>query len=426
MYDLIVIGGGPGGYTGALEAVKLSKKVLLIEEDKLGGVCLNSGCIPTKSLLNSAKLYHKSRNSGILGLDSSEVHFNLTNAMLWKDQAVTELRESLTSLLSNRGIDIIKGRAQVIKSGEVLVNGELYTSVNILLATGSTPIIPDIKGIDSEFVVTSDYLLNLKELPHSVTVIGGGVIGLELGSFLSSIGVKVELLEQNNSLLPTTEPRIGKILEKSLSFNIHTSCKIESIDEAIINYTEKGEQYSIKSDLILIAAGCKPTINVDEFMSTSTKGVYAVGDCTGRSFLAHGAVKMAEIAVKNMFIKPTVMDFITIPSVIYCEPEVASVGLTVKQAKDMGIQSNKSSYHLKNNGRYRVENGDENGLCIVVSEKISGRILGIHIIGSGVSEVIATAVIAVTEGMTTEKFHDYVFPHPTLSESITDTIFFNN
>lgn len=440
MFDIIIIGGGPGGYSAALESSKLGKKVLLIEKEELGGVCLNHGCIPTKSLLNSGKLYKKSKSSGDQGIDALDIKFNFRRAMEWKDEVVSELKASLTSLLSQKSIKIINGIAIVKNRYNVEVHGEVYKTKYILLATGASSMIPPIKGIESEFVVTSREILELKNRPDSLTIIGGGVIGLEFASFFHSIGVNVTVIEMCKTLLPSLESRITGILEKSLKYNIYLDSEVKEINGNRINFVKGNVELTVKSDLILIATGRKSNceqfmnldivkngrIEVDDTMKTGIDGIYAVGDCTALTFLAHGSIKMAEVAVTNIFGKRVGMDFNLIPSIVYSEPEIATIGKTVKEAKNEKLTIIKNSYYLKNSGRYRAENGYENGLCIVIAHKESRVILGVHIIGSGVSEIISLGVIAISEGYTLEKFKELVFPHPTLSETIKDTIFFIN
>lgn len=443
MYDLIIIGGGPGGYTAALESVKLNKKVLIIEKKDIGGVCLNRGCIPTKSLLNSGKLYKKSKASSKLGIDYSDISFNFKNAVSWKEKSVVELKSSLEYLIKQKGIDVIKGVASVINSNEVKVNDVIYKTHFILIATGSKPIIPKIPGIDSEYVLTSSDILDLKEKPKSITIIGGGVIGVEFASFFNSIEVEVNLIELQKSILPTMDIRLGKVLRKSLKVNYYLNTEVKSIDKNCVTFLQNGVEDNITSDVILLAVGRKPNtslgnsiglesvgyIEVDKYMQTSIKNIYAVGDCTAKTFLAHGATKMAEIAVFNMFSSRSTlreMNFKLIPSVIYSEPEVASIGLTSNEAKNLDLKIIKSSYYLKSNGRYLVENGDENGICIVIADFTSRAILGVHIVGTSVSEIISLGTIAIQEKFTLEKFSELIFPHPTLSETIKETIFFNN
>lgn len=438
MYNLIIIGGGPAGYTAALLSRKLGKTVLLIEKEELGGVCLNRGCIPTKSLLNSSKIYKKSLYSTELGIEIKEVTFNFSKAMDWKDKSINELRNNLSSLLNSKGITVINGEAMVLKNSEVKVNKEIYKTENILIATGSSPAIPSIPGINSKYVLTSREALQLKERPKSLTIIGGGVIGLEFASFFSSIGVKITLIEYEKSLLPTMESRISKILEKSMIFTIHLNSKVKSIDENITVFEKNGEEQTITADYILNATGRIPNssqfnglgivnnsvVDVDDYMKTTIDNIYAAGDVTGKTFLAHGCVQMAETAVENMFGEPKTMDFSLIPSVVYSDPEVASIGITVKEAIFLDIPILKNNLYLKSNGKYLVENGFKDGLCMVLAHKDTRVLLGVHIIGTGVSEILTTAVMAIKDGYTIEQFKQVIFPHPTISEVIKDTMLF--
>lgn len=430
MYNLIVIGGGPGGYTAALEGASLGKRILLIERDYLGGVCLNSGCIPAKSLLNSSKIYKKSIDSEKFGVINSKTEFDLTAAMLWKNSSVLELKKSLTSLLLSRKIEIIKGEAVILNGNEVRVNSDIYRSEYIVIASGSRPFIPDIPGIDSAHVVTSREILDLKKLPDSISIIGGGVIGVEFASFFSSVGVKVSIVEMKSLLLPEMEERLGKIVAKNLNADIYLDSTVEKIDGDKVSFLVKGERKSLKSELILISVGREPdvdqfkhlgivnngAITVDDYLQTPVDKIYAVGDCTGKSFLAHGSQKMAVVAIENIFKSRKPMDYLAIPGVVYSEPEVAGVGLTVKKAKEDNIPVNKKILYLKTNGRYRVEGGNEDGICMILSHRESGRILGVHLAGSSVSEIITPGTIAVQKGYTVSEFREIVFPHPTLSE----------
>jgi len=364
MYNLIIIGGGPAGYTAALESRKLGKNVLLIEKEMLGGVCLNRGCIPTKSLLHSSKIYNKSRHSRDLGIETGEVSFNFFKAMEWKNSKVTLLRDNLNNLLQSRGVEIIYGTAEIINSGEVMVDDKVYKTENIFIATGSSPALPDIPGIESNYVLTNREVLQLKERPESLTIIGGGVIGLEFASFFSSIGVRITLIEFEKSLLPKMEKRLSKILEKSLEYTVHLNSKVTVIDNNCVKFLKNSDEMTVQSDYILVATGRKANskqfnklgivkngvVEVDNKMGTGVKGIYAGGDVTGKTYLAHGSVKMAECAVENMFVKPSIMDFNIIPSVVYTDPEVASVGLTMKEAKESKLPIIKNNFYLKERG----------------------------------------------------------------------------
>lgn len=436
MYDLIIIGGGPAGYSAALAAVKKEKKVLIIEKDKLGGTCLNRGCIPTKSLLNSSKLYSKSKKSQAFGVEFSELWFNFKQAFRWKNSVVDELRDNLSKLLSQKLIDIKTGEGIIQDSNSVEVGNDTFNGKNILIATGSIPNIPPIKGIDN--ALSSREILELKNKPKTITIIGGGVIGVEFASFFSSIGVDVNLLEIEKRLLPGMEKRISGLLEKSMGITCHLDSRVTGIDSSCVSFNKSGKEYKIESDIVLNAAGRVPDCNqfrdlgivkenkvcVNDYMETDIKGIYAAGDVTGRSLLAHSAVYMGELAVENMFGEPVKTDLNAVPSVVYCDPEVASVGLTSSEIKSRGIPYLKSSFKLTLNGRYLAENGHDHSLCIVYAHRDTRIILGVHLIGSGVSEIVSSAVLAVKNSYTLEQFSGNILPHPTISEVIKDCMFF--
>ncbi|QEN03505.1 dihydrolipoyl dehydrogenase [Thiospirochaeta perfilievii] len=438
MYDLIVIGGGPAGYTGALEAANLDKKVLLIEKSKLGGTCLNSGCIPTKSLLHSSKLFKKISNLNDLGVVSRETIFDLSKAIEWKDLKVSQLQQGLSALIKSKKIDVEYGDARLLGNKVVEVDGKKLKGENILIAAGSKSLIPNIKGSNNHLCLTSRSILNLKEIPNNLVIIGAGVIGLEFASIFSSIGSNVTVLEYNNQLLPSIEKRVSSIFLKAIDFTIKLGVTVSEITNNSVIFKWQNNQESLAADKVLIATGRIPNskeyesigvvesgrIKVDEYMRTNLDGVFAAGDVTGKTFLAHGGIKMAEIAVNNMFNPLSKMNYDLIPSIIYSEPEIATVGITLREAKERGKDILKSNYYLNNNGRYLVENGFKDGLCIVIADKESRIILGAHIIGTDVSEIISNFVIAVKQELTIDQLKQIIFPHPTMSEIFSDTIKF--
>lgn len=436
MYDLIVIGGGPGGYTGALEAAKIGKKVLLLEKSLLGGVCLNSGCIPTKSLIHSSKLFEQSLNMSEYGVDSKGVKFNLNTAQLRKERVVSELRENLKKLLLFKGIKIIKGEAKLFLDRTIEVNGESYTAHKILIATGSKSKRLDAEG--SSYLSNLNDIFNLKKIPHSITIIGAGVIGVEFASFFSMIGTEVNLIEIRDSILPGFNERLVKKIRSLLRVNYLLETRVTRIDSGKIYYKTRDGEGTIESEIVFNAIGREPNsesfmdlgivlngkIQVNSRLETNIEGVYAVGDVTDLTYLAHGASYMAEIAVKNMYGSGLDFDPSVLPSVVYSSPELASVGLTEKEAKKRGIDIIKTTIKLNSNGRYRAENNDNRGMCIIIANRLTRDILGVHMLGHGVSEIISNASLAIKQGLTIEEFRDNIFPHPTLSESIKDSMLF--
>lgn len=434
MYDLIVIGGGPGGYTAALEARKLNKTVLIIEANKLGGVCLNSGCIPTKSLLNSSKQYAKSKKIEKFGVEIKGSKFNYSRAVDWKDSVVNKIRDNLSNLIERSGIEIIYGEGQILKNRDVLVDGKTYRGENIVIATGSSPIYPPLNGIEN--AITSNELLELRTKPEKLVIIGAGVIGMEFASFFSSIGTQVTVVEMEKKILPHIDKRLTQVLQKSLDVDFKLSATVTEIGKDFVIYHSKGEEIKIESDLVAIAIGRAPNvddfenlgivenrcISVNEFMETDIPGIYAVGDVTGISLLAHSAVNMAEVAVNNMFNSTKVKINKIVPWVVYSSPEIATVGITADSAKEQGIPVNKGIIHLSSNGRYLAENGEDKGVCIVISHKESHEILGIHIVGEGASEYISSGITAINKKMTIEEYRNCIFPHPTVGEVIKDSL----
>lgn len=435
MYDLIIIGGGPAGYSAALAAVRKDKKILIIEKDELGGTCLNKGCIPTKSLLNSSKLYSKSFKSQSFGVEFSDIRFNFEKAFRWKDSVVDELRTNLAKLLNQKSIDIKKGEGNILDSNSVEVGNETFKGKNILIATGSRPNIPPVKGIEN--AVTSREILELKNRPETITIIGGGVIGVEFASFFSSIGVDVNLIEIEKRLLPGMDKRVSGLLEKSMGIHCNLDSKVIEIENSSVTFNKSGKEYKIESDIVLNASGRVPNceqfrglgivngnkVCVNDYMETDVKGIYAAGDVTGRSLLAHSAVYMGELAVEHMFGNAEKVNLDVVPSVVYSDPEIASVGLTSADIKSREVPCIKSSFKLSLNGRYLAENGHDHSLCIVYAHKETKEILGVHMIGNGVSEIISSAVIAVGNSYTLEQFSSNIFPHPTVSEVLKDCIF---
>lgn len=437
MYDLIIIGGGPGGYTAALSARKLEKSVLLIEKEELGGVCLNRGCIPTKSLLHSAKLYKKTQQIEKFGVEISESRFSYSKATSWKNSTVEKLRGNLSKLIESSGIEVIYGEAEISTHKSVIVNSKEFSCKNIIIATGSSPIIPPIPGVEK--ALTSREILKLDEHPESIVIVGGGVIGIEFASFFSSIGTKVTVIEMENKILPNMDKRLTKVLQNSMDVDFHLTSQVIEIGNEFIKYRTKGEEVTLGCDKVLMAIGRAPNIEkfeplgvienreleVNEYMETDLFGIYGVGDVTGKSLLAHSAVHMAEVAVHNMFHENNKIKFNNIiPWIVYSDPEIASVGLTANKAKEKGIPINKSVFKLDSNGRYLVENGEDKGVCIVITHKSTNVILGIHMVGVGVSEIIGSGIIAINSKMTKDEFIECIIPHPTVGEVIKDALFY--
>ena len=443
-FDIIVLGAGPGGYVAAERAGHLGKRVLLIEEGELGGVCLNSGCVPTKSLLHSAKLYRHALESEKFGVRASGVEFDLAAAMSWKDQTVATLRKGVAFLMKKAKVQVLRARARIVAPGQVEAGGTLYSGRNIIIATGSRAAMPPIPGIESAPVVDNRGALSLSKLPKSVAVIGGGVVGMEFASLFSSLGVEVDLFEMLPEVLPTMEPVLAAELRGAIgSVRYHLSTRVLRMEGSTLYFAGPdgpSKIESLQADLVLAAAGRVPNveglglealnlditkkgIRVDEQMRTNIPGVYAVGDVTGTSLLAHSASRMGEVAVNSICGIPDRMRYEAIPWAVYTNPEAAGCGLTLAQAQERGIEATLKSVKYQANGRNLAEHGPGPGTALQVVDKKTGRILGVHLLGAYASENIAAAAVLLETDVRTAELRQIVFPHPTVSEVIREAAF---
>ncbi len=440
MYDIIIIGAGPGGYVAAERAGARGKKVLLIEKGTIGGVCLNEGCIPTKTLLNSAKHYDHAVASGMFGVHTEGASFNLEEAQQWKKKVVDTNVKGIVYLMDKYGVEVVKGEAFLTDKNTVKVGEKSYSGENIIIATGSSTFIPPIPGADSPSVVTSTELLEIMELPESLTVIGGGVIGLEFASFFSMLGIEVHVIEMLDEIAPFMEREFAKTMRRALKkVKFHLSSKVESIEGNKVNFTRKGKSESLQSSLILMSVGRKPNIEgmgfeeaglemnrqglvVDDRMETNIPGIYAIGDVIGKSLFAHSASRMAEVAVNAICGLEDKFNYDAVPWAIYTYPEVASCGLTEEAAVERGYEVSTATSLMRISARYFAENGNMPGLCKVIADKKTRRILGIHLLGSPSSEMIFGAALMIQTGMTTEDVRTTIFPHPSVSEVIRETV----
>ncbi len=443
MYDLIVIGGGPGGYVAAERAGALGKKVLLIEKSHLGGVCLNEGCIPTKTLLNSAKLYKNALNSASFGVVVEKASFELNAAMKWKQKVMETLRKGIAFKMKHHNVEVVNGTAKLINKNTVEAEGKEYKTQNIILATGSSPFVPPIPGADLDHVMTSTGILNIETLPKKIAIVGGGVIGMEFASFFDSVGVEVEVYEMLPKLIPFMDQELMKLLTSSMKkVKINLEAKVTSIEKGKINYELNGKTSQSDADIVLMSVGRTPNskglgleevgveiersgVRVDDKMRTNIPGIYAIGDLNGKSLLAHSASRMGEVAVAHMFDKrPMVMRYNAIPWVVYTIPEIAGCGLTEAKAKEQNIPIETASLPMKASGRFLAENGlAAKGMCKVIVHAETRALLGVHMIGGLCSEMIAQAATAIEAELRVQDLQEVVFPHPSVSEVIRDTLF---
>lgn len=444
MYDLIIIGAGPGGYGMAEKAGHLGKTVLLIEKEHLGGVCLNRGCIPTKTLLNSAKQYVHATEAPQFGVNTGEVTFDLTRAMIWKTEVIETLRAGIAFLMKKSKVTVLNGSAKLLSTGRVQVGKTVYEGTDIVIATGSSPLIPPIPGADQPQVMTSTEILNISQMPKTLAVIGGGVIGIEFASFFSSFGVKVEVIELLDEIIPFMDRGQAKEFRRAVRgrINFNLGCKVTAIEGHEVRYTDaKGEQKSLQADIVLLSVGRVPNlgnmgfeeaglefdrrgIRVDDQMRTNLPGVYAIGDVTGLSQLAHSATRMGEVALNTICGRPDCFRRNAIPWAVYSLPEAAGCGLTEEQAQAAGYRTQTASLPLTMSGRFLAENGKRGpGSIQVVADAETGLLLGVHMLGAGVSELIFGAAAMIESGRPVSDLCKIIFPHPTVGEVFRDTLF---
>jgi dihydrolipoamide dehydrogenase len=442
MRDLIIVGGGPGGYVAAERAGAKGLSTLLIEKGELGGTCLNRGCIPTKSLLNSAKLYLHARESGRYGVRAQGVEFDLGAAMSWKNEVVGRLRDGVAASMRGAKVEVVRGQAEILGPRKVRLRGTqtVLEAGNIILATGSSPFMPPIPGAaGNPKVVDSTGLLDIKVLPKSLAIIGGGVIGVEFASLFSSLGAKVTVIEMLDEIIPFMDRGQAPLLRRGLKgVSFKLGCRVEGIDSGRVSWTKDGKAESAEADLILMAAGRRPNatdlsapgsgldsgpggVKVDERMRTNLPGVYAIGDVTGKSLLAHSASRMGEVAVDAILGGSQAMRYDAIPWAVYSLPEAAGAGLTESQAEARGIDVKTSAVSLRRSGRFVAENGlSAPGECKLVVNAANDRVLGVHMVGAYASEIIWGAAAAIEMEMRPSDLREIVFPHPSVGETIRD------
>jgi dihydrolipoamide dehydrogenase len=443
VYDLIVIGAGPGGYEAAAHAGAMGKKVALVEEQWIGGTCLNAGCIPAKTFLRSSKLYHECTHGAVFGVRAAAVEFDLPVLIERKNRIVGALVKGVSGMLKRAGVEVIDGRGRLIGRNAVQVSRERYEARNILIATGSRPAMPPIPGIRSERVLDAGAVFDLKHLPAKVAIIGGGYIGLEFASFFHELDIEVVVYEMLPVIAAGADGDISSRLLRILSgsgITFQLSCKVLGIEGETLHYTDKqGTSRSASADLILNATGRVPAVQdlgleelgvdfslrgiaISPAGRTNVPGIWACGDVTGKHMLAHVATREGIVAVNAMFGRDDRVRYDAIPSVIYTHPEVASAGRTEEQLKAAGIPYRKASVPMSVAGRFLVENEGGSGIVKVLVGANYGEILGVHAIGDLSSEFIVTAATLIETELSAAQAGEIVFPHPTVSEALREAI----
>lgn len=443
MYDLIVIGAGPGGYEAAAVAGRMGRKTALIEKDRLGGACLNVGCIPTKTYLRSANLYADCRNAAAYGVEIPSAAFNLGAVAERRNRVVKTLTRGVEGLLKRSGVEVIKGQAYLASRNSVRAGKETYETRNILIATGSRPAVPPIPGIDSGGVLDSTGVLSLTKLPKKAVIMGGGYVGLEFASFFAATGTDVTVIEMLPQIASGSDHDIARRLQLALKTTgvlFKTSHTVTAIEEGKVHCEDSiGAPTAINADCIVNALGRVPVVDGLELEAagvdfdakgiktsdqgkTNAPGIWACGDVTGRRMLAHAATREGIVAANNMFGGKDRIRYNAIPSVIYTHPEVASVGKTENELKTEGIEYKKSMVPMAIAGRFLVENEGSNGLIKVLAGARYGEILGVHALGNLSSEFIVAAVQMIEMEMCVEDVKAVVYPHPTVSEALKHAI----
>lgn len=446
-YDIAIIGGGPAGYTAAERAAAGGLKTVLFEKKAIGGVCLNEGCIPTKTLLYSAKLWDNLKGASKYGISVPDAPtFDMEKIIDRKDKIVKKLTGGVKMTVTSYGATIVEQEAMI--AGEenelflIQAGGETYHATYLLICTGSDTVVPPIPGLAEVDYWTSKEALESKSLPKSLVIIGGGVIGIEFASFYNSMGVKVSVVEMMPEILGAMDKETSGMLRvdyQKRGVNFHLNTKVTAVSREGVTIEKDGKSSLLETEKIVVSVGRKANlgqvgvdklniellrngVKVDEHMLTSHPRVYAAGDITGRSMLAHTAIREAEVAINHILGVPDGMNYDCVPGVVYTNPEVAGVGKTEEELQATGISHHVQKLPMVYSGRFVAENELVNGLCKLITDD-DDRIIGCHILGNPASEIISIAGIAIQRGYTVDEFQKNVFPHPTVGEIFHEILF---
>ena len=436
MFDIIIIGAGPGGYETAAEAAAHGLTVGIVERDQMGGTCLNRGCIPTKALCRNAEVVNLMREAEVWGVKTGEMAFDYAPVFERKEAVVKQLREGVEMLMGAPGITAIKGEASLKDANTVVVNGEEYQAKSIIIATGSAPRGLPIEGAD--LAMTSDDILAMETLPKSLCIVGGGVIGMEFAAVFSTFGVEVTVIEYCKEILPPFDKDVAKRLKTVLSkrgIKIITSAAVNGItkgeDGLTVTYELKGKPQSVTCEKVLMSVGRQPVlpqglgavgvtvgrrgIEVDDNMMTNVKGVYAIGDVNGRMMLAHAASAQGQRALNAILGKADEIKLDIVPSAVFTVPELAMVGLTEEQCAEKGLDVTVKKSFFRSNGK-AVAMNETDGLIKMIVDNATRQIVGCHICGAHAADLIQEVVTAMNAGATVDLLSRSIHGHPTLSE----------
>lgn len=445
-YDVAIIGGGPAGYTAAEKAAKGGLSTVLFEKNALGGVCLNEGCVPTKTLLYSAKTYDQIKHASKYAVSAENPSFDYPKIIARKNKVVKKLTAGIRMKMKESGVEVITGEAMIqgkTDEGNILIQcaEQVYEAKNLLVCTGSESVIPPIPGVNETEYWTSREALQSKELPASLIIIGGGVIGMEFASFFNSMGTEVQVVEMLDKILGPMDKELSDMLQAEYTkrgVKFYLGHKVTGIHGQEVTVEKDGESFTLHGEKVLLSVGRRPVtkgfgletlalepyrngIKVNEYMQTSLPNVYACGDITAFSLLAHTAVSEAEVAIDHILGKARAMSYKAIPGVVYTNPEIAGVGKTEEELQASGTPYQVKKIPMAFSGRFVAENEMGNGVCKLILAE-DGTLIGAHLLGNPASELIVIAGIAIEKGMKAEEIKSFVFPHPTVGEILKEAL----
>ena len=445
-YDVAIIGGGPAGYTAAERAAKGGLSTILFEKNALGGVCLNEGCVPTKTLLYSAKTYDNIRHASKYAVKAENPSFDLGKIIARKNKVVKKLTAGIRMKMTEAGATVVNAEASIEGRAEdgtltIVAAGTRYEAANLLICTGSETVIPPIPGLSETAYWTSREALQSKELPASLVIIGGGVIGMEFASFFNSLGVEVHVVEMLDKILGPMDRELSAMLQAEYAkrgVKFYLGHKVTGVHGTEVSVEKDGESFTLTGEKVLLSVGRRPVtkgfglenlgvepfrngVKVNEYMQTSLPNVYACGDITAFSLLAHTAVSEAEVAIDHILGKPHAMSYKAIPGVVYTNPEIAGVGRTEDELQAAGVDYQVKKIPMAFSGRFVAENEMGNGVCKLLLDG-EGTLIGAHLLGNPASELIVIAGMAIEQGMKAEQLTRFVFPHPTVGEILKEAL----